>query len=159
MTDRAQDRLEPDIVTAQGSPQAEAYVLEEQIGFRLRKAHQRATDDFSVVMGRFEVTPTQFAALAKLHQTGPLPQSQLGRLTAMDPATIFGVVRRLTARGYLRQSAHPDDARLAMVSLTGDGAAAAAEMTALARRVSERTLAPLTAREGATLLRLLGKLG
>jgi hypothetical protein len=32
-------------------------------------------------------------------------------------------------------------------------------MTAVAGGVSERTLAPLTAREGATLLRLLGKLG
>jgi DNA-binding MarR family transcriptional regulator len=159
MTERADERPERDIVAGEGSPRSEPYALENQIGFRLRKAHQRATEDFNAVMGRFEVTPTQFAALAKLHQAGPLPQSQLGRLTAVDPATIFGVVRRLTARGYVRQSAHPDDARLAIVSLTAEGAAAAAEMTAVAGRVSERTLAPLTAREAATVLRLLGKLG
>ena len=159
MTERSHDRPNADSIGSDHRGEAAHYVLEDQIGFRLRKAHQRATDDFNAVMGRFEVTPTQFAALAKLHDAGPLPQSQLGRLTAMDPATIFGVVRRLTARGYVRQSVHPQDARLAIVSLTAEGAAAAAGMVALARRVSDRTLAPLTAREAATLLRLVGKLG
>src|SRR3954464_8841262 len=99
--------------------------------FRLRKAHQRATEDFNAVMGRFDVAPTQFAALAKLRDAGPLPQAQLGRLTAMDPATIFGVVKRLARRGYVRQSLDRADARLVIVGLTPAGRAAAARMTAV----------------------------
>jgi len=159
VTERADRGPDPEPGGADEPRAADRYILEDQIGFRLRRAHQRATDDFNTVMGRFEVTPTQFAALAKLHEARPLPQSQLGRVTAMDPATIFGVVQRLTKRGFVRQSMDPHDARLAVVSLTSEGAAAAAAMTAVAGAVSTRTLAPLTAREAATLLRLLGKVG
>ena len=159
MTERPERRPEAEVDRADEPGAPKAYVLEDQIGFRLRKAHQRATDDFMAVMDRFEVTPTQFAALAMLYEAGPLPQSQLGRLTAMDPATISGVVRRLAKRGYVRQSVDPHDARLAMIGLTAEGAAAAAAMTAVAGAVSRRTLAPLTDREAATLLKLLARLG
>ncbi len=120
------------------APGPERYVLEDQIGFRLRKAHQRATDVFNAVMGGFDVTPTQFAALAKLDDVGPISQNQLGRLIAMDPATIFGVVGRLAKRGYVRQSVDESDARVVLVTLTDEGRAAVA---AHARRRG-RGLAP-----------------
>ena len=159
MTDRSHDAVATGAGAIEEIRGEMGYVLEDQIGFRLRKAHQRATDDFNAVMGRFDVTPTQFAALAKLHDAGPLPQSQLGRLTAMDPATILGVVRRLAKRGYVQQSLDPADARLVVVCLTPEGHAAAARMRAAAGEVSKRTLAPLTATQAAMLLRLVGKLG
>jgi DNA-binding MarR family transcriptional regulator len=138
---------------------AAAYVLEDQIGFRLRKAHQRATDVFNAVMGGFDITPTQFAALAKLDDLGPVSQNQLGRLTAMDPATIFGVVGRLTRRGYVRQAPSADDARVVLVALTPEGSAAVKRMKAVAAEVSRRTLAPLSPKEAERLLRLIAKLG
>src|SRR5882762_6117994 len=84
---------------------AAAYVLEDQVGFLLRCAHQRGSEIFNAVMERFAVTPTQFAALAKLDDLGSVSQNQLGRLTRMDPATVSGVVGRLIARGFVRQSA------------------------------------------------------
>jgi MarR family transcriptional regulator, lower aerobic nicotinate degradation pathway regulator len=138
--------------------QARAYVLEEQIGFRLRKAHQRATEIFNEVMRGFEVTPTQFAALAKLHDCGPIAQNQLGRLVAMDPATIFGVVGRLMKRGLVEHRIDETDARVVLVALTSDGRQAVTRMKAIAAEVSSRTLAPLSRKEAATLLRLIAKL-
>src|SRR5215831_6087288 len=77
---------------------AKGYVLEDQIGFVLRRAHQHATEIFNNVMNGFELTPRQFAALSKLHDLGPTSQNQLGRLVAMDPATMFGVASRLAKR-------------------------------------------------------------
>ncbi|HEX8664758.1 MAG TPA: MarR family transcriptional regulator [Beijerinckiaceae bacterium] len=139
--------------------EAQGYVLEDQIGFRLRKAHQRASDIFNAVMGSFDVTPTQFAALAKLDDVGPVPQNQLGRLIAMDPATIFGVVGRLAKRGLVESRVDGKDARVVLVALTGEGRAAVARMKAVAAEVSRRTLAPLSAKEAETLLRLIAKLG
>jgi len=50
------------------------------------------------MMGALELTPTQFAALARLRELGDTTQNQLGRLTAMDPATIQGVIQRLLLR-------------------------------------------------------------
>jgi DNA-binding MarR family transcriptional regulator len=45
------------------------------------------------------LTPTQWRALSKLTGASPRSQNQLGRLTAMDVATIKGVIDRPTARG------------------------------------------------------------
>jgi DNA-binding MarR family transcriptional regulator len=139
--------------------EAAGYILEEQIGFRLRKAHQRATEIFNEVMGGFDVTPTQFAALAKLDDIGPIAQNQLGRLVAMDPATIFGVVGRLARRGLVEQRIDGKDARLVLVALTADGQRAVARMKAVAAEVSRKTLAPLSPKEAETLLRLIAKIG
>ena len=47
-----------------------------------------------------DLTPTQWAALAKLRELGDCSQNHLGRLTAMDAATIKEVVDRLTVRGF-----------------------------------------------------------
>jgi len=137
---------------------APSYVLEDQIGFRLRKAHQRASEIFNEVMSAFEVTPTQFAALAKLDDVGPIAQNQLGRLIAMDPATIFGVVGRLIKRGLVEQRVDGRDARVVLVALTPEGRKAVARMKAVAAEVSRRTLAPLSRKEAAMLLKLIAKL-
>jgi DNA-binding MarR family transcriptional regulator len=138
---------------------AAAYVLEDQIGYLLRRAHQRATEIFNAVMGQFGVTPTQFAALAKLDDLQAVSQNQLGRLTAMDPATVSGVVGRLIARGLVRQLPDPQDARLVVLTLTSAGKSAVTEMKAAAAEVSARTLEPLKHSEAAALLRALGKIG
>ena len=135
------------------------YVLEEQVGFLLRCAHQSATEDFNAVMGRFAVTPTQFAALAKLDDLGSVSQNQLGRLTRMDPATISGVVGRLIGRGFVRQSPHAHDARLVLLALTPPGRTAVREMKAIAAEVSQRTLGRLSPTEADALLTALGKIG
>lgn len=133
------------------------YVLEENIGFVLRQVTQRHLALFSEGMPE-PLTPTQFAAVNKLLSCGPCSQNRLGRLTAMDAATIKGVVDRLTLRGITRTQADPGDARLLVVSLTPDGAAMAERATAAAARITERTLAPLRPEERSVLLDLLGKL-
>ena len=144
---------------AQPAQRAAAYMLEDQVGFLLRCAHQRATEIFNAVMARFAVTPTQFAALAKLDDLGSVSQNQLGRLTRMDPATISGVVGRLIARGYVRQSADIKDARLVMLMLTPVGQTAVTAMKGTAAEVSRRTLAPLNAAVATALLKVLAKIG
>ncbi len=77
------------------------YRLEAQVGHLLRRAHQRASATFLKHIGDPQITPTQFAALVKLADEGELGQNHLGRLTAMDPATIQGVIRRLKARALI----------------------------------------------------------
>jgi len=135
------------------------YLLEEQVGFLLRCAHQSATEDFNAVMGRFAITPTQFAALAKLDDLGSVSQNQLGRLTRMDPATISGVVGRLIARGLVCQSPHAHDARLVLLALTPSGRTVVREMKAIAAQVSRRTLGRLSPAEADALLLALATIG
>lgn len=134
------------------------YRLEEQVGFRIRKAHQRATEIFSAVMAGFDITPMQFAVLAKLDDIGPVSQNQLGRLVAMEPATIFGVVGRLMKRGLVVQRIDPADARLTLIELTPVGRDLVGRMKGQGAEVSRRTLAPLSQDEAETFLALLAKL-
>src|SRR6201997_650138 len=133
------------------------YILDEQIGFILRQVWQRHATIFAREIG-INLTPTQWAALAKLTETGPCSQNQLGRLTAMDVATIKGVIDRLTARGLTETSPDPEDGRRLLVSLSRAGAQLAEKAAPNALAISRETLAPLDARERETLMGLLNKL-
>ena len=70
--------------------QDDSYLLEAQVGHLIRRAHQRHVALFAEHFADADLTPTQWAALAKLRERGTLSQNLLGRLTAMDPATIQG---------------------------------------------------------------------
>ena len=134
-----------------------SYVLDEQVGFILRQVWQRHSSIFARDIGT-NITPTQWAALSKLAETGPCSQNQLGRLTAMDVATIKGVIDRLTARGLTETSQDPEDGRRLLVSLTRAGQQVAEKAAPNALAITRETLAPLDAKERETLMALLNKL-
>lgn len=136
----------------------ETYRLEDQVGHLLRRAHQRATAIFLERLNDAQVTPTQFAALAKLADEGELSQNHLGRLTAMDPATIQGVTRRLKARGLVTGRADPNDGRRTALRLTATGARLAKSVIPKGFGVSEGVLEPLSEAEQKQFLRLLTRL-
>ncbi len=143
------------------SPDASAgpatYALDAQVGFLLRQASQRHHAIFAKAMPGGP-TPRQWAALAKLHETGPCSQNLLGRRTAMDAATIKGVVERLVQRGFLATRDDPEDSRRRTVLLTPSGEAQVRAATPLALAITRETLAPLSAAEQATLVRLLARI-
>ena len=139
-----------------GAEPAAPYVLDEQVGFILRQASQRHASLFAARLG--DITPTQWATLSKLYEVGPTSQNRLGRLTAMDVATIKGVADRLMKRGFVCSQADDADARRRLLALTDEGSAFVAASFPDAFAVSAETLAPLTARERAVFVTLLTKL-
>ncbi len=132
------------------------YQLSSQVGFNLRRANQRHVSIFQKHVDA--LTPTQFAAMARVHELGPLSQNKLGRLTAMDSATIKGVVERLMAKKLVSLNPDSNDKRLRLVSLTGEGSALIATATEQALAARTETLAPLSEDEAAQLEALLTKL-
>lgn len=135
---------------------SDIYRLDDQIGYILRRVTQRHLSIFATLIP--EVTTTQFAVLARLAEVGPQSQNHLGRATAMDAATIKGVVDRLTRLGYVGTTADPDDRRRLTVTLTDAGSALFTARTATALEVSDQTLAPLNSTERQALLILLSRL-
>jgi MarR family transcriptional regulator, lower aerobic nicotinate degradation pathway regulator len=133
------------------------YILDKQVGFILRQVVQRHIAIFTKYMVA-ELTPTQFAALAKLYQVGPCSQNRLGRLTAMDAATIKGVIDRLTKRSFTELRADANDARLLMVHLTSRGRRIAEAANREGTKITAETLAPLSKTEQAVLLKMLKRL-
>ncbi len=135
------------------------YVLEKQVGHLLRRAHQRASTIFAELIGEVHLTPLQYAVLVKVHDLGSVTQNRLGRLTAMDRATIKGVVERLRERDLIAREPDPANRRRVVWRLTAAGAATVARTVPRARRISARTLEPLSAEEQWVFLSLLERLG
>ncbi|WP_331274421.1 MarR family winged helix-turn-helix transcriptional regulator [Pseudooceanicola algae] len=135
---------------------ANAYRLEAQVGFLLRRTTQRHLSIFSQLVP--DLTSTQFAALAKLCEMGPTSQNALGRSVAMDAATIKGVADRLRARGLVEAKNDPEDRRRHYLSPTAEGRAVYERTTRAAIAVTSETLAPLSEAEQQQLVNLLLKL-
>jgi MarR family transcriptional regulator, lower aerobic nicotinate degradation pathway regulator len=132
------------------------YSLDDQIGYVLRRVTQRHLAIFAAAIP--EVTTMQFAVLARLTEVGPLSQNHLGRATAMDAATIKGVVDRLAKLGLVATAADQGDRRRLIVALTDAGTALFSARMATALQISDLTLAPLSEPERALLMALLARL-
>lgn len=104
------------------------------------------------------LTPTQFAALAILAERESVSQNALGRLAAMDVATINGVVDRLLKRELISRRPDPDDGRRKLLSLTAYGVSVVEQAIPKGLQISEATLEPLNAKQRRTLIELLLKI-
>lgn len=135
----------------------ENYALDEQVGYLLRLANQRHASIFQshTLEG---LTPTQFAALIRIAELGKCSQNRLGRLAAMDVATIKGVVDRLRQKGLTIIEPDPDDKRRTLISLSPEGEALVARMKDIGQKITNETLKPLTAAEQRNLIRILRKI-
>jgi DNA-binding MarR family transcriptional regulator len=123
----------------------------------MRQVYQRHAALFAERFGD-DLTPTQWAVIAKLAERGDCSQNLLGRLTAMDVATIKGVVERLARRGLVETKPDAEDRRRLTLSLSRAGQAMFDAKAGIATAISEETLAPLGPEERATLISLLNQL-
>ena len=87
-----------------------------------------------------------------------MSQNQLGRLAAMDIATIKGVVDRRKSKGLLQTDSDPHDKRRSIISLTSAGKELMQQLYSDGTAISNETLAPLKLAEQKTLISLLKKL-
>ena len=136
---------------------AKPYVLEEQVGFMMRLAGQRHSGIFQT-HAPLGLTPTQFSVLIKVLQLGECPQNELGRKTAMDVATIKGVIDRLRARDLVHIRPDPSDKRRALVVPTEVTKAMDEDLKNAGHQITKDTLAPLSASEREAFLALLAKI-
>jgi len=139
--------------------QAAAYSLDEQVGHLLRRAYQRATSNLARRINGHELTPMQFAALARLWEVGAVSQNELGRLIAMEPANIHGLVGRLMKRGLVEAAPDPKDRRRRTLRLSAAGRSLVEALVPLELDASAETLAPLNDAEAEALLALLRRIG
>lgn len=135
---------------------SDPYRLDAQVGFLLRKANQRHLAVFNSLLP--DLTPTQFAVLAKLYQNGAMSQNALGRETAMDAATIKGVVERLVRRELLVTRRDEQDRRRTNIDLSEKGRQTFLASEPIAREITQKTLQPLAAEEQRLLLKLIEKI-
>jgi DNA-binding MarR family transcriptional regulator len=134
------------------------YKLEDQVGHLMRRANQRHAAIFFEGLNDQQLTPMQFAVLVKIGDEEEVSQNRLGRLAAMDPATVQGVVRRLKERALIDARPDPDDGRRSLWRLSETGEALVVATVPIAEQITEKTLEPLSKSERSTFLTLLRKL-
>lgn len=135
-----------------------AYRLENQVGFLLRRAYQRASSNLVERIGPYDLTAPQFATLSRLYERGTLSQNLLGRLVAMEPANIRDVVLRLKKRRLVTTRRDPDDGRLILVALTASGRSLIEQLLPVEIECTARTLAKFNANDKRVLYDLLSRL-
>jgi len=150
--------MKPEQRTPSSDP-ADSYRLEHQVGYWLRRAYQRHMAIFAGVMSDLDLTSMQFAALVKLHELKAVSQTELGRLTGMDRATISGVVARLKRRNLVLYKPDPLDKRSRIIALTPAGDSLLGEAMQRIGRVTEQTLEPIDAGDRESLRAILQKMG
>jgi DNA-binding MarR family transcriptional regulator len=100
----------PDAGTsAQAGEAAREYVFSQQVGHLLRRAYQRHVAVFQQEIPDSRLTGAQFCVMCALRDHGAISMSEIGRVTAIDQATVRGIVERLKARELVTTSADDVD--------------------------------------------------
>lgn len=140
-------------------PSAAFGFLPDLIGYHLRRAQSAVFQDFAASMNGTDITPGQFGVLALIEANSGLSQTKLAQILGIDRSTLVGVLDKLERQALIERAARPNDRRSHALQLS---AAGKARFAALARRVRQheaRIARGLSARERATLIELLQRIG
>ncbi len=118
------------------------------------RAHRRRA---AAALAPLGLHPGQELLLSILAKRGSATQVQLARILGVEPPTIAKMVGRLEAAGFAERTPDPRDARAKLVSLTDQGADAAAHVATVWAELSALTHAGLTTDEAEQLTRLLAR--
>jgi DNA-binding MarR family transcriptional regulator len=113
----------------------------------LHRAGQCASDIFAAEMGDGELTPRQYAVLLTVAQNEGLSQTDLVERTGVDRSTLADIVRRMLKKGLLQRRRTKDDARAYAVKLTEEGWRKLRGAEPAVRRVDDKILSMLPARQ------------
>jgi len=108
---------------------------------------------------RYGLTQAQFAVLEVLYHKGPLALCTIGEKLLVTSGNITFVADQLERAGWLRRTRSREDGRVVVACLTKRGEALMARHFPSHAVTMEAAARPLTAREQASLTRLLKKWG
>lgn len=113
----------------------------------LHRAGQCATDVFHAETKGGDLTPRQFAVLLAVSQAEGLSQTALVERTGIDRSTLADIVRRMLKKGLLQRRRTKEDARAYAVRLTEDGRRALRSAEPVSKRVDDKILDSLPAKQ------------
>jgi DNA-binding MarR family transcriptional regulator len=142
----------------QADTAAQAFDFTEQVGHLLRRAYQRHVAIFQKTIPDSQLTAAQFIVLCAVRDRECCSLSEIVKATAVDQATVRGIIERLKSRKLILVSHDPDDRRKTLVSLTGAGHAVLDTTVPSVQQISEQTYGDLNPAERVALVYLLRKM-
>ncbi|MBC7204333.1 MAG: MarR family transcriptional regulator [Pusillimonas sp.] len=136
----------------------ERYDFSEQIGHLLRRAYQRHVALFQQTIPDTQLTAVQFVVLCAVRECGACSLSEIVKRTAIDQATVRGVIDRLKARELIVVRHNDADRRKVLVSLTPAGLELVEVIVPFAFEITEKTFNGFNPAERLALIYLLNKM-
>jgi DNA-binding MarR family transcriptional regulator len=127
------------------------------LGYNLRRAQFAAFQNFGRAMEEFALSPGQLGVLFLVEANPGLNQTALGRALGIERSSVVAVLDRLEKRDLLRRT--KPDRRSHALYLTDAGRALLARLKPALELHERQIAAGLSAEEGATLIRLLARIG
>jgi DNA-binding MarR family transcriptional regulator len=133
-------------------------VLDELLGYSLRRAQVAMFAAFHEAARGMGVTPPRFTALVVIGANPGLSQTVLGNVLGIARSGAMLLADRFEAQGWVERRHRPDDARAWGLYLTRRGELLVERMKRRVRDTDRKRSAVLSPRERRELLRLLEKL-
>ena len=133
-------------------------VLDELLGYTLRRAQVAMFLAFHAATRGQDITPPRFTALVVIGANPGINQSVLGRVLGIARSGAMSLADWFEARGWVERRRRPNDGRAWGLHLTRKGEALVGRMRRTVLAEDRKRAAVLNPRERRELLRLLGKL-
>jgi len=127
-------------------------------GFLLSRVGAAVRAGFHEVLARRGLRAQQYQIMLILDTGGGVSQQELCAAAGIDSGNMVELLDGLEALGYAARSPDARDRRRHVVSITGRGRSALAELRPAVGEYTDGFLSPLTGREREQLTRSLGKL-
>jgi DNA-binding MarR family transcriptional regulator len=133
-------------------------VLDELLGYSLRRAQVAMFGAFHEATRGMGLTPPRFTALVVIGANPGLSQTVLGNVLGIARSGAMLLADRFEAQGWIERRHRPDDGRAWGLYLTRRGEALVERVKRRVRATDRKRSAVLSGRERRELLRLLEKL-
>ena len=133
-------------------------VLDELLGYSLRRAQVRMFVAFHEATRGMDITPPRFTALVIIGANPGISQSTLGKVLGIARSGAMLVTDWFEARALVERRRRPDDGRAWGLHLTAKGAKLVERMKRRVLRLDRMRTPGLTEADRRALLRLLDKL-
>lgn len=134
-------------------------VLENLVGYAIRRAQMRIYQDFLDSLGDLAITPPRFSAMTIIQCNAGMKLTELANAMGIARSGAVEVVNSLERLGYVSRSDSATDRRAFALVLTENGKHALQQITVAVKEHDMRISARLTADEQSELRRLLDLLG
>lgn len=133
-------------------------ILESLLGYHARRASLAIVGRFMEHMAPHGLRPVDFSVLTLVAGNPGITSRQICATLAIQPPNLVALVGSLQQRGLIERRPHPNDGRAVGLHLTPAGRELHDTACATASAAESQAATALTAREQATLARLLRKL-
>lgn len=139
-------------------PGIEYGVLDELVGYGLRRAQIRMTEAFDAQLGGLGVTTQRFSALVLIASNPGLKQTELAGVMGIARSGVLAIVEALSLQGLIERRPVPGDARAQALFLSPLGEEKLPRIVQLVREHDRELVRGFSAAEIETLKSLLERI-